>query len=1062
MEFTKITSFIDLDSTAAEKEAFIKQIEDIIAKIKNVGALQVKLEGAQTSKEVVAAMGEVAKAQQTLTDKVKAAERAILDKAKADKLASQIAKENAAAQKNQASAANENAKATLNSAKATTESAKTKLLEQKYTAALTKEKEKLEKASASEMKQTEKLNNAYEQLKFQYNLTANTAKRLGAEFGVNSSEFKEASAAAQAYYLKLVQLEDAVGQSQRKVGQYTNATFALNQVLREAPSFINSMQTGFLAISNNLPILSDEFAKLRTATGSNAKAFGVLFRSLFTAQTAVVVAITLLTAFGKQIGEMISSLFRGSTALDQFKKSQETLNKAFNDTSYKDAIKNVSELRINIDLAKRGFLDKEKVLKQYNETLGKTIGKADSLNEAEQLLVKNGDAYIKMTLFKAAANLALEDAAKKAIEGELAFVKGQRLVGEELKTQQENAKKNKELAQQGAPGFGGFESFITDPKKRQQVVEQAKKENQKEVDVLTKIAQDFQEQAAKIFKTAGFADFFNGQFDDKDKNKKLEDFKKEAEKNAAERLKILNDITRTKLQGEAAEILDFATNEKNSFRRREEAYQAYYDKILELARFNRKAEIEELDAKTAEELRQVQEKLKQKDLTAAQEKDLQDVIVSINNKAAAEKLLIEAKYNEDVLKLNRDSEDQLTEFYKKNLEDRAKYRLEYLKKLAEELQKELKLNQDYLATDRDKELLALNEQLKKQEISVKEYNKRKLEISKKYAQEDLDQQILYYEKLLRATARTEEERAEIEAKLAELRLKKDNEITDAKINNIKRVNDAAKQLAQEALDTTAAIISGRYELEKNKIQETIDALEAKKQKDIEVANSQYTNATERAAAIAVIEARAAAQREQLERRKRQIDQERARFERLVEIGRIIGQTAVGVVNALSGPPPAPPNPGLAAIIGAIGALQLARVLATPLPKYAEGLENSPFDHLGIVGDGGRREFMKFPDGSGWITPDRPTLAFVPQGAQIFSSLDEAGMVGRTLAPGFATPIASNGMAGYTQTLKREMKLTRQALKDKREHHFTFRQNEIHMVTKDGYNETHYLNQNLSF
>src|SRR5207244_307917 len=41
-----------------------------------------------------------------------------------------------------------------------------------------------------------------------------------------------------------------------------------------------------------------------------------------------------------------------------------------------------------------------------------------SLEEAEKQLGLNADAYIKMTLYKAAANLALEDAAKKSLEAE--------------------------------------------------------------------------------------------------------------------------------------------------------------------------------------------------------------------------------------------------------------------------------------------------------------------------------------------------------------------------------------------------------------------------------------------------------------------------------------------------------------------------------------------------------------------------------------------------------------------------------------------------------------------
>jgi hypothetical protein len=1105
MEFTKITSFVDLGATEAEKEKFIQQIRAVVDEIKKSGKIETNLAGASDMKTAARAMQELAQSQAKLTQEAKKTERALLDQAKASKLAAQADKEKAAAARQSAAATNEQARAELNQAKAVTETNKQKILQQKYEAAVTKEKERAEKAADRAAKLAAKEGDAYERLKKQYNETAANAKRLGIEKGLDNEETMQAIALAQTYYGQLIKVETAVGQSQRAVGQYTNATFALSQVLREAPSFINSVQTGFMALSNNLPILSDEFGKLSKATGSSMKALGIMFRSLFTFQTALVIGITLLTAYGKQIGNWISSLFAGSGALDKLRASQDALNHAFSDNSYAEAVKNLNELRINIDLAKKGFLDKDKVLKQYNESLGETIGEAKSLNEAEQLIVKNGPAYLKLTLLKAAANYALAEAAKLAVElakqeadpnsrnlavtlrrteAEAKYGKAIRESAQYQKLlRAENNAFNKQLEERTPANIEAYDKLkgAAQAFYEEQLTLKAggvKAQNQK---TLQNIAEDFQRQAAELASKFNL-DFFGGDFEDKDKEDKLSktkvDFAKDLAKQQADQLKLSNEITRTRLEGEAAALLASAQKERKvlqergesyeSFNARQvaafqdqvEAYQKYYDKVLELNRFNTKAQLAELDIRTAEEKRAIQEQLDDKtvQLTTEQRKELQDTLVAIDAKAAKEKELIVEQGNQQLLAFERQYESEVTAATKAGLDDRIKKRLEYLEKLRTLIEKERDLQNDVLATVIAEEQLELNKRLRNREITLKQYHDLRLKLAKKAASEELDNEIDYYERLLKATATTEEERRAIEAKLAELRLKKDQEITDKKIKNMEQLRDAATKIGNELLATFEAFVVGGYEREKNAVQDLIDKNEERRQRDLEIAQQTSTTAQEAADRTIAINARADAQKTALERKQRQIDQERARFERAMEISRIIGQTT-----ALSGPPPAPPNPILAATIGATGALQLARVLATPIPKYAQGLDEAREDHLAIVGDGGRREVIHNPDGSNWLTPAIPTLAWIQKGASVSKSEEEARSVYGVLANGeLGLMPADNGMAAFTATVKKEMKLTRQAIANKRENHFKINNGRISMSTKDGYNETEYLNQNLSF
>lgn len=1070
MEYKKITSFVDLAATGAEKDAFIKQILEIIEAQKKAGTLEFKLAGSSSSKEVLKIMQETTKAQTDLINKNKQYEKSLLDKARAEKLAAASTKDLASANLANAKATTEAAKAGVLGAKTATEQARAKKIQLAVEKEVNREKERTTKALQTEQRQLEKNTNAYEQLKHKYLIAANTSKRLGAELGIESEEFKQASAAAQNYGQQLFKLEQAVGQSQRNVGNYTQSTFALTQVLREAPAFANSFATGISAIGNNVPMLVEQFKQLSAQLGSSRQAFGIMAKSLLSFTAILPIAFLLIQLFSKQISEFFSNLFSGSKSFDKLRESQVLLNKAFEETSYKEAVKNVSELRINIDLAKKGFLDKTKVLKQYNDTLGDSIGEAKSLNEAEALLIKNGDAYIKMTLFKAAANLALEEAAKKAVEIEKKRQKLTPEAGTDLQraagqnaTKEEIIQYNKTREEANKAFFEGDkkradELFAKVDKLYAEFTERGfAKKLKTQLDGDLNIAKTFQESAAKLAASFGL-DFFSGKGDTKDNaSKSREDFKRDAEKELLERQKILNEITRTKLQGQANQSLDIATDETKSFADRLDAYQAYYDKIQELNRFNTKAELEELAARTAEEKRQVQDKLDDKttQLTTKQRKDLNDQLVNIDAKAQAETELIKLKGNETFLAFDREYEDALTELTKKNIEEREKLRLEAIKKKKEALDDELSIQQNSLARLRDDELRSLTELYNKGEIKKKEFERRKLDISRRFAIESLDNELDYYEKLLKLTTNSEEQRYEIEAKIAALRLKKDDELTAKKIKNLEILADARKRLGEEAVTTVQAIIVAGFEREKNEIQDQIDLLEAKKQKDIEVANATSANAAEAADKVTVINARAQAQREALERRQRQIQQEKARFEKAASIVRIIAETASAVAEAL-------PNIPLALIVGGIGALQLARTIATPIPRYAGGLQEAAADHLAFVGDGGRREFVKYPDGSGWITPDRPTLTLIPKGASVVPSLDKAGVVYDGLAAGFFNPgTPDNGIAVLAGAVIADGAKTRKAIKDKRENHFTIKNGEVSMITKDGYNETIYLNRNLT-
>jgi len=226
---------------------------------------------------------------------------------------------------------------------------------------------------------------------------------------------------------------------------------------------------------------------------------------------------------------LISKLELFKKKLTEAEQASKILSESLGSTEYSDAIKNVKELEINIDQAKKGFLDKDRVVKQYNETLGKTIGFAKNINEAEQLLIDNANKYVEMTLYKAAAQQALEEASKKALEAEQKRLKNEQ-DAEKAQSGKGNIFSNAFSSAGAASVFRragerlgltkrddyrvGYDDYTNE------VINQGAKavdKIEKQKDEILSIAEQFQKRAIEISKTYGF-NFFNDKEDKKAQN----------------------------------------------------------------------------------------------------------------------------------------------------------------------------------------------------------------------------------------------------------------------------------------------------------------------------------------------------------------------------------------------------------------------------------------------------------------------------------------------------------------------------------------------------------------
>lgn len=204
-------------------------------------------------------------------------------------------------------------------------------------------------------------------------------------------------------------------QFKQQTANGSNALLQFSRIAQDAPF-------GIIGIGNNITATAEAFGELKNQTGSTGGALKALGASL-AGSGGILLGVSLLTTgltylaqSGITLGDILEKLTGTTTAYGTALKS--AFEAAYADKGVLGVIENVNQLKVEVDLAKKGFIDKDKVVQHYNETMGKTTGIVKDLDGVEQQLVKNGDAFIQMTLFKAVASAAQAEAAKGLLEAE--------------------------------------------------------------------------------------------------------------------------------------------------------------------------------------------------------------------------------------------------------------------------------------------------------------------------------------------------------------------------------------------------------------------------------------------------------------------------------------------------------------------------------------------------------------------------------------------------------------------------------------------------------------------
>lgn len=114
---------------------------------------------------------------------------------------------------------------------------------------------------------------------------------------------------------------------------FAGVSFQVQQVVRELPAAAVSLNTFFLAISNNIPMLVDEIQKFKAAGNSSKDVIKKIAKSLFSWQTALVVALAVFSKFGKQVVQFVSQVILTENATQRLARVTKELNNELKSTN---------------------------------------------------------------------------------------------------------------------------------------------------------------------------------------------------------------------------------------------------------------------------------------------------------------------------------------------------------------------------------------------------------------------------------------------------------------------------------------------------------------------------------------------------------------------------------------------------------------------------------------------------------------------------------------------------------------------------------------------------------
>ena len=632
----------------------------------------------------------------------------------------------------------------------------------------------------------------------------------------NSSMGKSFIQQANALNDKLKEIDAKFGNYQRNVGNYASSWNGLNvqtqQLIRELPSLTMSFNQFFLAISNNLPMFADElkragdeFKRMKAEGQTAVPVWKQLLGSLFSWQSALVIGITLLSAYGDEIIDWVTSLFKGEQAVKEITSAETDLANARR-KGISDSVKERTELELLYKATQdvsRSMKERnaavEELQRRYPSYFG-NMGKEQILAGKAAISYENLRNAIIATAQARAAEETIVENEKKILEYESqrnSLLTDRYQANKEINRLQKQAEATESILGKKATSE---KSIIND------LTKQADKATEK-INTLNRNINSLKERNKGIASGIDFSALVNepGKGDDESK-KKAEEYA-EYIKNITEDLeKSRIDIIADGRKREIAEV-------EKEYNDRIKAIKGNSEKEIEL-----RTNLEALKGKAIAEINDKYDK----ELLEIEKNNLENRLESFGEKSERElneRLNIQLKLND----MMRDAEIKDAE---KNGEDVSAIIDKYGKRqndiVMRNLESRFGLIEDYTdkMIDRQEtasieEYNALKKQYSKGEISREDYEKKAYEIGAKYAKARLQTMIKEVQAEMALLDPDSDKYADLEDRLANLQSQIDGIDLDTAIDKSEKAKGKFKEAlsdmnsaARDALGDTAGIFEG--------------------------------------------------------------------------------------------------------------------------------------------------------------------------------------------------------------------------------------------------------------
>lgn len=264
---------------------------------------------------------------------------------------------------------------------------------------------------------------SYNRLSAQYELNKIKLNQMSAAEREAADGGKKLETETNALYQQMIKLQEATGNYRLSVGHYQRTWdglgISISQVVRELPAAAVSLNTFFLGISNNIPMVVDEISRLRAqnkllqAEGkATVSVIGSIVKALFSWNTVLVILLTVFSMFGKQIIAWVGNLFKAKNAVISTTEALDNIAKELEDTngSYGNNIVKLKQLQQewkNLETTAK----KDQWIKDNKSNFDQLGVSVNNVTDAENVFANNTEAVINALKLRAKAAAAQKLAA---------------------------------------------------------------------------------------------------------------------------------------------------------------------------------------------------------------------------------------------------------------------------------------------------------------------------------------------------------------------------------------------------------------------------------------------------------------------------------------------------------------------------------------------------------------------------------------------------------------------------------------------------------------------------